>query len=1042
MNLSIFKPACRLMLLALACAGTSPVVAQTSKDADRVDLSVRLTDRNNLPVKAGLVSSANGKILARADRNGLATFTAATHEEIRVSAPGYRHQTVSADHLSRTKSVALSEEEPVSKDNELIGLPYLQLERKRVTGSVYKLDGEQLERYPSSDLRNALTGLVPGLRITELNGAPGMTAEEKLSIYGITEKIEVSSRGFDMMYLIDGIPVDITEIPLDPQEIASVAVIRDIVGKAMFGPAAANGIISITTRRGSANRRQLRVNVESGTSIIDRMPEWVSGADYARLNNQARENSGRPSAYTDAQIRGFEKNDPYDFYTPNVNYRELMLKNSKSFNRASLLLSSGDERVQYSAYLGYTGEGDIFKIGAKSDYNRLNGRSNIDVKFSEVLKLRFDIFAGLSFRRAPNYGYTVNESSANMRLLEFNSAINDITNTPPVEFPVYANNSPELKSPWFGVSSRYTTNPVGNLIRNGYYTETGRTGTVNAVLDFNLKSVLPGLTSRTSVSYDALNLMRIGKAINYIGYNVIPSKTTDGRDTVLLTKRNDGVDTPNLSNLHDYYYQRINFSETLGYKKSSGSSVFETGLTYYINLLTRNGVKQPQRLQTLVWNGNYSYADKYVLHAVLNYSGSSSFDKGKRFALFPSVGAGWVVSKEAFLSDAKSLDHLKLRAEAGVLGNEYFLAPFYYRSSWSAATGGNFGPFSLNQWFGNNVETAVARTLPARTGNPDLTWEKRKEVSVGIESVWFGNKLFLDVNYFNVLRTGQITQLINSLPLISGVSNVTPLANYNNTRYQGWEIGLRYAGNAKDFRYSFGGNLGTLKTKLIKYDEPVFRNSYQSRIGTGIDTYWGQTYLGKFASDAETKQVPQLYDEALREGDLKYKDMNGDNVVDDNDISAIGHSMPRLSYALHVNLGYKNFDLTLLGTGAAFFDIARTNKYFWNGWGDNNYSRFVKDNIGGDYPRLTYEKVNNNFLMSDFWLTRGDFFKVQNAELAYTIQSDKLDVIGSKSIRIFVRGANLLTISKVKDVDPESINSGVTVYPLFRTFTGGLKVVF
>lgn len=1042
MNLSFFKPANGLLLMAVACLSVGAVAAQISKETERVDLTVRLTDKNNVPIKVGQISLQDGKVLAKVDKNGSVAFRVSRNEVVKVSAPGYRNQTVSTDNLLKNTRITLSEDEPVSRDEELVGLPYLSLERKRLTGSVYKLSGDQMEKYPTSDLRNALSGLVPGLRITEFNGAPGVTAEEKLNIYGISEKVGVSSRGFEMMYLIDGIPVDITERPLDPQEIASVTVIRGIVGKAMFGPSAANGIISITTNRGSVNKRSLRVNVESGTSVIDRMPEWVSGADYARLNNQARVNSGLAPNYSDAQIRGYEKNDPYDFYTPSVNYKELMLKNSKSFNRASLSLSSGDERVQYSAYLGYTGEGDIYKIGSKADYNRLNGRSNIDIKFSEVLKLRFDIFAGLSFRRSPNYGYTINESSANMRLIEFNSAINDIANTPPVEFPVYANNSPELKAPWFGVSSRYTLNPIGNLTRNGYYTETGRTGTVNAVLDFNLKSILPGLTSKTSGSYDALNLMRIGKAINYIGYNVIPGKNAAGQDTIRLTKRYDGIDNPNQSMLHDYYYQRVNFSETLGYKKTVGRNVFETGLTYYINLLTRNGFKQPQRLETLVWNGNYVHNEKYLIHAVLNYSGSSSFDKGNRFALFPSLGAGWVISKEAFLSDSKVVDHLKLHAEAGVIGSEYFLAPFNYRNSWTTGNTGNFGPFTLNQWFGNNVETGVTRTFLGRTGNPDLTWEKRKEVTLGLESALFGNQLFLDVNYFNILRTGQITQLVNSLPLMSGVSNVTPLANNNSTRYSGFELGLRYDNHKRDFRYSLGGNLGTLNTKLIKYDEPTFRNSYQSRVGTGIDTYWGHTTLGKFANDAEAKVIPQLYDEVLGAGDLKYKDKNGDKVVDDNDISAIGHSLPRLNYALQASFGYKGFDLTLLGTGAAFFDIAQTNKYFWNGWGDNNYSKFVKENAGEEYPRLTYNKVNNNFQMSDFWLTKGDYFKIQNVELAYTIPGDKLNAIGSKSLRIFVRGANLLTLSKVKDVDPESINSGVTVYPLFKTFTGGLKIAF
>jgi hypothetical protein len=239
-----------------------------------------------------------------------------------------------------------------------------------------------------------------------------------------------------------------------------------------------------------------------------------------------------------------------------------------------------------------------------------------------------------------------------------------------------------------------------------------------------------------------------------------------------------------------------------------------------------------------------------------------------------------------------------------------------------------------------------------------------------------------------------------------------------------------------------GANATVQNSKLIKYDEPSYRNDYQLRTGLPVDTYWGHTFLGKFTSDDEANAVPQLYDAVLREGDLKYKDMNGDGFVDDNDMSAIGNTTPRLYYALNAKLRYKNFDFTVIGTGFGLYDIPLTNKYFWNGSGDNNYSNFVKENAGGAYPRLTYYRVNNNFVQSEFWLTNGGYFKIQNVEVAYNVPADKLQVIRSRGLRLFARGANLLTISQVKDVDPESTNSGVESYPLFRTFTGGIKLIF
>jgi hypothetical protein len=253
---------------------------------------------------------------------------------------------------------------------------------------------------------------------------------------------------------------------------------------------------------------------------------------------------------------------------------------------------------------------------------------------------------------------------------------------------------------------------------------------------------------------------------------------------------------------------------------------------------------------------------------------------------------------------------------------------------------------------------------------------------------------------------------------------------------------LHYSDKIGDLEFTFGVNATTSKGTREKYDEPNYRTDYQKRTGKASDAIFGFVYEGKFATDAEATVVPQLFDAVLKAGDLKYKDMNGDGYIDDNDQAVIGNSSPRLYYGVNLDLKYKNFELYIMGAGRAFYDIAMTNSYFWSGWGDNNYSNFVKDNVGGDYPRLTYYKVNNNFVTSEYWLRKGDYFKIQNVELSYTVPAKMLQFVGGRSVRIYVRGANLMTFSKVKDVDPESISSGVTVYPLFRTISGGLKFNF
>jgi len=1039
-----------LLLLILLFAGT--VNAQDkSKKPQPVNVSLKVTDEMGNPIPKASIVVGEGLIHTETDASGGVSFKAMPEDFISVSSYGYSRKVSLIGELIED-NIVLKKAKLFTTPDDLVPMPFTELKRRNLTGNYYTLKAGDLERYPTNDLRNVFAGLVPGLEVVERDGSVGLNAEEQNGNFRVTDKVNLYSRGNSPVFIIDDIPVDITEMPLDPQEIESVTVIKDIIGKAMLGPKGVNGIIYIKTKRGRVHERVMSVSAEQGVSRIDRFPGWASGADYARLNNIARTNSGITPLYDENAISEYAKNDPYSFKYPSIDFRQMLLKDTKSFTRANLSSMGGNETVQYNAYLGYNGEGDIYKIGSKSDYHRINVRSNIDIKVNELIKVKFDFFGGMTIRRSPNYGYNSNftnedgNTNTALDLVEFNTVLTDISNTPPIAYPVYAAFGDNPVAPWYAVSSNtsYRQNPIGNIMHNGYYTETGRTGASNLTFEYDLKELVPGLKSKTFVGFNVFNSVRIGKAEDYIAYVVVPGVTASGADTVRLNKVHDGTDMSGQEKLHDYYSQRFVIYENLSYQKAWDAHDVQVGLTYYLGKNSRNGIEEPQRLQNAIFTGMYSFKDKYIFQSVVNYAGTYGFDKGKRYATFPSVGLGWVISEEGFLSDVKAVNYLKLRAEAGILGFEGNPPAFSYLDRWSVnSTGSAFGPYTTNQWFGSNTDNQVYRTVPARIGNPDLTWEKRKEFSVGVDALLFNSKLSAEVSYYNNLRDGIIVQqAANTIPYTAGVSNARPYINSNKLRYTGVEFGLQYSDKIGDLKFSVGGNATVQNSKVLEWNEPDFRFDYQRRTGTAADSYFGQTYLGKFATDAETRAVPQIYDEVLKAGDLKYKDMNGDGIVDDNDQSPIGHTSPRLLYAVNLRLGFKNFELTAIGNGRAYYDIVQNNRYFQNGWDNNNYSNFVKENMDGDYPRLTYQKVNNNFIASNFWLRDGGFFKIQNVELAYNVPMINGNVIGARGIRLYVRGANLLTVSKIKDVDPESINSGVTVYPLFKTFTAGLKLTF
>ncbi|MCE6992800.1 SusC/RagA family TonB-linked outer membrane protein [Dyadobacter sp. CY323] len=1035
-------------LLILFLAGNATAQVKSSKKAMPVNVNLRVTDEQGNPVPKATVVVGEGLIHAETNETGAFDFKALPEDFITVSSYGYSKSVSLVGELVDNNIVLKKAKLYMTPDDD-IPMPFLNMPKRRATGNYNVFRTSDLEKYPTNDLRNAFAGIATGLEVVEGDGSTGLNAEEELGLFRVTEKVGITTRGFSPIFIIDDIPTDITEMPLDPQEIESVTVIKDIVGKAMLGPKGANGIIYIKTKRGKVNERVMNVNAEQGVSMVDRFPGWATGAEYATLNNKARLNSGLAALYNENDINEYAKSDPYNLYRPSVDFRKMMLKDTKTFRRANLSSGGGNETIQYNAFLGYNGEGDIYKIGEKSDYHRVNVRSNIDVKINELIKVKVDFFGGLSIRRSPNYGYDVDitnedgNTNTALDLVEFNSAINDITNTPPIAFPVYAAFGDSPVAPWYGVSSNYKTNPIGNLMHNGYYTETGRIGASNLTFEYDMKEILQGLKSKTYAGFNVFNSLRIGKAEDYIAYIATPGKNAAGQDTIRLSKVHDGTDMSGQEKLHDYYSQRFVVYENLSYTKSWGAHDIQAGFTYFLSRIAKNGIEEPQRQQNAILTGMYSLSDKYIFQGVLNYAGTYSFAKDNRYGMFPSAGLGWVISEEGFLSQIKGINYLKLRAEAGILGYESFLPPFYDLDRWGVnSTGSPFGPYSTNQWFGSNTDNSVYRTTPARIGNPDLTWEKRKELSFGVDALLFNKKLSLEFNYFNNLRDGIVSQLANTVPYVVGISTSRPWFNYNRTRNYGVELGLQYSDRIGGLRFAVGGNATIQNSKILKWDEPRYRSAYQSRIGRPTDAIYGQTYIGKFATDTEYRAVPQIYDEVLKTGDLKYGDMNGDGIIDDNDQSQIGHSAPRLVYALNLRLTYNNFELTAIGTGRAFYDLALTNKYFWNGWGDNNYSNFVKENQDGDYPRLTYQKVNNNFITSNYWLRDGGFFKVQNAELAYNVPLAAGNAIGARGVRLYVRGANLLTFSKIKDVDPESINSGISVYPLFRTITGGVKLTF
>ncbi|MBQ9310243.1 MAG: SusC/RagA family TonB-linked outer membrane protein [Bacteroidales bacterium] len=1024
----------------LLFAGSFGAAAQKKGAAAQESIRFTVVDAEGLAVSDAEVSIGEGSAHYRTDATGTVSISCSLRDQITVSREGFRSVTIRAAVLVDSDSVVLVPDVLFAGDADDVRLPYASVKKRFSLGSTVTVKGEELARYSSADIRNVLTGVLPGVEVRENYGQIGVTPLEHTGQYGASTAIAVTSRGTQVMYMVDDVPVQINEIPLDPEQIESVTIIRDGLEKTMYGPTAANGIVYIRTKSGAYNDRYLNVNFESGVNVVDRMPGFVNAAQYALLNNIARGNSGLPMLYSRDDYNGYLQKDAYSLTHPALDFKSEMLKNVMSYTRAGVSSGGGNDIVKYYAYLGYTGQDDIYKIGPDSGYDNINLNGNLDVSLNRYFRAAFGIVSSIGVRKSNNYGYGTDAG-----FVELPEILGHITTIPRNAFPVYADNSEELEFPYYAVTSQYTQNPIANILENGSYSETIRGALFNFKLEGDLGFIAKGLKSETYAAYGSTNLVRLGQAEDYAAYILTEGLDANGDPAIIPVQSSSHsvVQMSNKTRILDYYSNRFYLAEKLSYAKTFGLHDLDLSADYMITQRNQKFITEHRREMNFGFNARYSYAGKYLAQLALNEHGTYSLLDIWSFS--PSLGLGWILSEEDFLKGVPSIDFLKLRIQAGILHYDSLTSANRDVDNYSWNNSGQkFGPYTNNQWFGNNTSANVNRTYASMLGNPNLRLETRKEISGGVDLTAFGRRLDVSLNAYAFLQDGIITEMSNAVPLVAGTSTGSFYMNYNTYLRRGLELNASWKDRIGDLSYGVSGWVALQNSKIRKIDELDYAEDYRSRVGKSVSAIWGLKYLGQFESDAETLLVPQLYDDELKAGDFKYQDMNGDGYVDSSDQCVIGDSNPSLIGALNLNLGWKNFDLSLTGTFRAFYDILLSNSYFWNGWGDSNYSNYVLKNIGNPKaPRLTYNKVNNNYVTSGYWLADGGFFKLQSAEIGYNVPlGDK--GIGSvvRGLRIYVRANNLFTLSGLEDVDPEAISSGLTNYPLMRTFTGGLKLTF
>ncbi len=904
-------------------------------------------------------------------------------------------------------------------DSKTISILHGERSYERFVGNVNSVTGEELENYPALDVREALAGKLPGLFILQNNGNIGVDVtvfdgddddeEDNFNMF-------VRGNVGDYIVMIDGFERPFANLNLD--QIAEIKVLKDPVSKSMFGGRMSNGIIMITTKRGKVAKNEFRAKIQRGMKMPTQLPEYLNAPDFARYYNQALANDNGGAipdglGYSEEAIAAYaDQSKPLQY--PDVDFYDEFLNNSMDVTRFSAEYTGGTEKTRYYFHTGIQNEGGFEKYGDNAtNLNMYHLRGNLDANFNEDIKVIADFSGYLGEKRRPK---SFNMSTLSSRY--------------PNAYPIFV--APDS----VGGTSTYKDNPYGAQAQSGFIEETYVQMQTNLGFVFNLDNAVKGLQVKPSFSFDIYHQQNLNKG-NTVGIYEITEFDENGNPLTIVERQKEKLATSQTLG-DDEYVRRWGLNVLTSWNRVFGEHAVDADLLFNMSQAKEARRLDDYKRENITVRSNYAYKGKYNVEGSLNYSGSMSYAKDNRFKLFPALGAGWLISKEDFLIDNSAIDFLRVNAAWGIMGDGNIP-----NRLWIESWGQNVDNYRINS---SNLATTAHFT---RIANADIDWPTLREIDVNLEArLW--KKLGVKVTYFDYLTKQTLSKGNNLIPGILGGTNYLPQQNFGENSLKGTEAELSYAVQKGDWTFEVLTHMTLSKSEKIKINELADPN--YSTVGDAVDDIRGYNAVGFYTQQdiddaiSGAGAAPSYMDPAdLRVGNIKYEDINSDKVIDKYDKVVIGNSSPRLMYGANFKVGYKGFDLyaSFLGYGKYQRLITEDNSYF-HAYQDRKYSNAVVDGLpnGNAHPLLTTGTPTNDTQTSSYWIANGSFLKLKNVSLSYTLPQSVSDAIRLGEVKLYVYGSNLFTVSKIKELDPESLNAGLTDYPLFSTYAMGLSISF
>ncbi len=910
---------------------------------------------------------------------------------------------------SQNKDISVQKTDSLA--NAKVRLLYDEKPAEFVTGSVSFIRGEEIQNVSGVNRLISLSGRMTGLTLYDVDGLPGYE-NASFRIRGD----HTFAPGRTPVVLIDGRVDDITM--LDPYDIESVTLLKDAAALALYGLRSSNGVVLITTRKGKTGKFSVNFNTETSFSMPTRMPKFLDAYQYATLYNEAQLNDD-PQAVVRYDATALEAyrtgSDPYRY--PNVNWADQFLKDYSVQTRNNLNVSGGGRTARYYVSANYlTGSGlfnvdqDINTYNTNSSVDVMNIHGNVELNIGKNLVLVTDIRAKMDKRNAPGaYSADYDENIFTyLYLTPFNA--HPVTN-------------PDGS---IAGTSDYRYNPYGLLNYKGYSIWERVSLSSFMDLTYDLGSLVKGLKMEGRFGFNTYNDYYISRTKNFAVYQL----NADGETYNKIGLDSQIGNTGALSSV----YRNFDHSISLRYETQLTRHSIEAMLMYDRQQID-NGLSTQltQNFQGPKGFLAYRYNDTYLADFSFAYQGSEQYPSNKRYGFFPAFSAGWIISNENFIESAGFVDFLKIRGSYGLTGNQVNTY-FDYLGSFTTTTGYIFGvtPASAGGWYENRI------------ANPLLTWEKCLKANAGIDLALLRNRITASFDYFNEHNNDIL--ISNAITDMYGATVNTPDGEFRN---KGYEIQAGWNDKINEFSYFLNVNYSFNENEIVNMGEQ-FRN-YPWRYQTGLPqgTRFGYVFDRFFTEDDNIAELP---DQSLlgtqKPGDLKYKDLNNDGVIDDDDIARIGYGkIPQITYGINFGLQYKGIDLNGLFHGIANSTTYNWGYTYWDFYGktgnvlEHHLDRW-KSGSGqtAGYPRLTISN-NNNYPTSSYWVQDNSFLRLKYLELGYTFPSVLSKKIGISKARIFVNGNNLYCWDKVGQKDPEIQDNGLA-YPIQRTFSAGLNLNF